>query len=100
VGASADVVGWQAVVYAGSDYAELATLACQHALDERAVTHLVLPDDVDWTAYQVKVTISADAEVEVIIDATQGILRILDGRPSTSDLCSQSGEGSHVCGFQ
>lgn len=31
---------------ARSDHAELATLACKHAIDERTVTHLVLPDEV------------------------------------------------------
>ncbi|MEZ5143392.1 MAG: thiamine pyrophosphate-binding protein [Acidimicrobiales bacterium] len=34
------------VVQAGSDHAELMALACKHALDQRQVAHLVLPDEV------------------------------------------------------
>ncbi len=44
--AFADVAVWSKVVHAGSDHAELMTLACKHALDERGVAHLVLPDEV------------------------------------------------------
>jgi pyruvate oxidase len=41
-----DVAGWSETVQAGSDHAELMSLACKHAIDQREVAHLVLPDDV------------------------------------------------------
>jgi pyruvate oxidase len=44
--AFADVAGWSRTVLADSDHAELATLACKHALVGRQVAHLVLPDEV------------------------------------------------------
>jgi len=44
--AFADVAGYSQTVYAGSDHAELMTLACKHALVGRGVGHLVLPDEV------------------------------------------------------
>ncbi|HET7735510.1 MAG TPA: thiamine pyrophosphate-binding protein [Nocardioidaceae bacterium] len=37
-------------IQAGSDHAELAALAVKHALDERGVAHLVLPDEVQELA--------------------------------------------------
>ena len=45
-GAFADVAEYSQTVLAGSDHAELMTLAIKHALDGRAVSHLVLPDEV------------------------------------------------------
>jgi pyruvate oxidase len=44
--AFSDVATWSRTVLAGSDHAELATLAVRHALDGRGVAHLVLPDEV------------------------------------------------------
>lgn len=44
--AFSDVAAYQAVVVAGSDYAELAALAAKTALVERGVAQLVLPDEV------------------------------------------------------
>lgn len=44
--AFADVAAWQATVHAGSDVAELTTLAVKHAIVERGVAHLVIPDEV------------------------------------------------------
>ncbi|MDY7103906.1 MAG: thiamine pyrophosphate-binding protein [Actinomycetota bacterium] len=44
--AFADVARYQATVQAGSDHAELMTLACKTALVERDVAHLILPDEV------------------------------------------------------
>lgn len=44
--AFADVATYSATVGATSDHAELMTLACKHALIERGVGHLVLPDEV------------------------------------------------------
>ena len=45
-GAFSDVAGFSRTVLAGSDHAELMTLALKHALLERGVAHLVLPDEV------------------------------------------------------
>jgi thiamine pyrophosphate-dependent acetolactate synthase large subunit-like protein/nitrite reductase/ring-hydroxylating ferredoxin subunit len=42
----ADVATSTQTVHAGSDHAELMSLACKHALVERGVAHLVLPDEV------------------------------------------------------
>ena len=44
--AFADVATYSQTVHAGSNHAELMTLACKNALVERAVGHLVLPDEV------------------------------------------------------
>jgi thiamine pyrophosphate-dependent acetolactate synthase large subunit-like protein/nitrite reductase/ring-hydroxylating ferredoxin subunit len=44
--AFSDVAVSSTVVQAGSDHAELASLAVKHALDARSVAHLVLPDEV------------------------------------------------------
>ena len=44
--AFADVATYSQTVQAGSDHAELMSQACKHALGERAVAHLVLPDEV------------------------------------------------------
>ncbi len=44
--AFADVADYQAVVTAGSDPAELMTLACKAATVGRGVAHLILPDEV------------------------------------------------------
>lgn len=41
-----DVATFSQTVHAGSDHAELMSLACKHALVERGVAHLVLPDEV------------------------------------------------------
>ena len=45
-GAFSDVAEWSRTVHAGSDHAELATLAVKHAIDGPGVAHLVLPDEV------------------------------------------------------
>jgi thiamine pyrophosphate-dependent acetolactate synthase large subunit-like protein len=45
-GAFSDVAAWSKTVLPQSDHAELATLAVKHALVERQVAHLVLPDEV------------------------------------------------------
>jgi thiamine pyrophosphate-dependent acetolactate synthase large subunit-like protein/nitrite reductase/ring-hydroxylating ferredoxin subunit len=45
-GAFADVATFSRTVHAGSDHAEMMTLAIKHALVERCVGHLVLPDEV------------------------------------------------------
>lgn len=42
----ADVSVYTQTAHAGSDHAELMSLACKHALDDRGVAHLVFPDDV------------------------------------------------------
>jgi thiamine pyrophosphate-dependent acetolactate synthase large subunit-like protein/nitrite reductase/ring-hydroxylating ferredoxin subunit len=47
--AFADVAVWSQTVGATSDHAELMTLACKHALVDRGVGHLVLPDEVQVT---------------------------------------------------
>ena len=44
--AFADVAAYSQTVHAGSNHAELMTLACKNAIVERAVGHLVLPDEV------------------------------------------------------
>ena len=44
--AFADVAAYSQTVQAGSDHAELMSLACKHAIVGRAVAHLVLPDEV------------------------------------------------------
>jgi thiamine pyrophosphate-dependent acetolactate synthase large subunit-like protein/nitrite reductase/ring-hydroxylating ferredoxin subunit len=44
--AFADVAAYSQTVHAGSDHAELMTLACKHALVSRGVGHVVLPDEV------------------------------------------------------
>ncbi|MCY3662143.1 MAG: thiamine pyrophosphate-binding protein [bacterium] len=44
--AFADVAAYSQTVHAGSNHAELMNLACKHAAVERAVGHLVLPDEV------------------------------------------------------
>ena len=44
--AFADVAAYSTTVHAGSNHAELMNLACKGALVERAVGHLVLPDEV------------------------------------------------------
>ena len=41
-----DVAGYSKTVLPGSDHAELMTLALKHAIVERSVSHLVLPDEV------------------------------------------------------
>ncbi len=48
--AFADVAGYSQTVQAGSDHAELMTMACKHAIVGRAVAHLVLPDEVQTNA--------------------------------------------------
>jgi thiamine pyrophosphate-dependent acetolactate synthase large subunit-like protein len=45
-GAFADVARYSATLIAGSEHAELVTLACKTALLERGVAHLVVPDEV------------------------------------------------------
>ncbi len=44
--AFADVARYSETIHAGSDHAELVTLACKAALIERDVAHLILPDEV------------------------------------------------------
>ena len=48
--AFADVTVYSAMVRAGSDHAELMTMALKHAILERGVGHLVLPDEVQVLA--------------------------------------------------
>ena len=48
--AFADVSSYSAMVRSGSDHAELMTMALKHALLERGVGHLVLPDEVQVLA--------------------------------------------------
>ncbi len=48
--AFADVAGYSQTVHAGSDHAELMTMACKHAIVGRGVAHLVLPDEVQTVA--------------------------------------------------
>ncbi len=48
--AFADVAGYSQTVQAGSDHAELMTMACKHAIVGRSVAHLVLPDEVQTVA--------------------------------------------------
>src|SRR5439155_25367009 len=45
-GAFADVAAYSQTIHAGSDHAELMTLACKTAIVQRDVAHLVLPDEV------------------------------------------------------
>ncbi len=49
-GAFADVARYSQTVQAGSDHAELMSLACKTAIVERDVAHLVFPDEVQETA--------------------------------------------------
>ncbi len=44
--AFADVAGFNRTIQAGSDHSELTALAVKHALDDRTVTHLIVPDEV------------------------------------------------------
>ncbi|MBX3286479.1 MAG: thiamine pyrophosphate-binding protein [Actinobacteria bacterium] len=46
----ADVATYSQTVLAGSDHAELMSQACKHALGDRGVAHLVLPDEVQVQA--------------------------------------------------
>ncbi|MDH3683988.1 MAG: thiamine pyrophosphate-binding protein [Acidimicrobiia bacterium] len=48
--AFADVARYSETVLAGSDHAELMTLACKTALIERDVAHLIFPDEVQEAA--------------------------------------------------
>ena len=48
--AFADVADYSQTVQAGSDHAELMTMACKHAVVGRGVAHLVLPDEVQTIA--------------------------------------------------
>jgi len=48
--AFADVAGYSQTVHAGSDHAELMTMACKHAVVGRGVAHVVLPDEVQTIA--------------------------------------------------
>lgn len=48
--AFADVAAYSAMVRSGSDHAELMTMALKHAVLDRAVGHLVLPDEVQVLA--------------------------------------------------
>lgn len=49
--AFADVTVYSAMVRAGSDHAELMTMALKHAILERGVGHLALPDEVQVLAH-------------------------------------------------
>ena len=44
--AFADVAQFNRTIQSGSDHSELTALAVKHALDDRTVTHLVVPDEV------------------------------------------------------
>ena len=48
--AFADVASYQATMTAGSDHTELMSLACKHALVDRDVSHVILPDEVQVLA--------------------------------------------------
>ena len=54
-----DVSVWNATVTAGSDPAELASLAVKHAVDRRGVAHLVFPDEVQVQASDVAAAVPA-----------------------------------------
>jgi pyruvate oxidase len=44
--AFADVAQYNCTIQSGSDHSELTALAVKHALDDRTVTHLIVPDEV------------------------------------------------------
>ena len=44
--AFADVAQFNRTILSGSDHSELTALAVKHALDDRTVTHLIVPDEV------------------------------------------------------
>ena len=44
--AFADVAQFNRTIVSGSDHSELTALAVKHALDDRTVTHLIVPDEV------------------------------------------------------
>jgi len=44
--AFADVAEYNRTIQSGSDHSELTALAVKHALDDRTVTHLIVPDEV------------------------------------------------------
>ena len=44
--AFADVAEFNRTIQTGSDHSEMAALAVKHALDDRTVTHLIVPDEV------------------------------------------------------
>ena len=44
--AFADVAEFNRTIQSGSDHSELTALAVKHALDDRTVTHLIVPDEV------------------------------------------------------
>ncbi len=44
--AFADVAQYNRTIQTGSDHSELTALAVKHALDDRTVTHLIVPDEV------------------------------------------------------
>ncbi len=44
--AFADVAQFNRTIQSGSDHSELTALAVKHALDDRTVTHLIVPDEV------------------------------------------------------
>jgi pyruvate oxidase len=44
--AFADVAQYNRTIQSGSDHSELTALAVKHALDDRTVTHLIVPDEV------------------------------------------------------
>jgi pyruvate oxidase len=48
--AFADVSQFNRTIQAGSDHSELTALAVKHALDDRTVTHLIVPDEVQVLA--------------------------------------------------
>ena len=50
VAAFGQVAAWRTQASANSDFGELTTLACKHALLEPGVSHLVLPDEVQLAA--------------------------------------------------
>ena len=48
--AFADVALFNRTIHAGSDHSELTALAVKHAIDDRTVTHLIVPDEVQVMA--------------------------------------------------
>lgn len=80
--AFADVASYSQTVHAGSDAAELMTLACKHALVGRNVAHVVLPDEVqvlpagDATASEPVGRVGAD-EIAPPEDALAEAVRVI-----------------------
>ena len=82
-GAFADVANYSQTVLAGSDHGELMAVALKHALDDRNVSHLVLPDEVQvipapGVAASTPVGRLADRAVSPSPESLDAALRLLD----------------------